>query len=119
MDLQDQERTSLERLSPVHVQALYRSKPDAGLSPRTVQNIHVVLHRALKQALRWGLVPRNVAEALDPPKIRREEMLPLSPAEARKLLEAAREDRLEALYVLAVHCGLRQDELLALKWDGC
>ena len=89
---------------------------DAGLSPRTVQYLHSVLHRALKQALRWGLVPRNVTEAVDPPRVRKEEMRPLSPAEARKLLEAARADRLEALYVLAVHCGLRQGELLGLRW---
>jgi integrase len=110
-------RVRLERLSPAHLQGLYRAKLDAGLSPRTVQYIHVVLHRALKQALRWNLVPRNIAEAVDPPKIHKEEMRPLSPAEARKLLDAVREDRLEALYVLAVHCGLRQGEMLGLKWE--
>jgi integrase len=44
-------------------------------------------------------------------------MCPLSPVEARKLLEAAQGDRLEALYVLAVHTGMRQGELLALKWQ--
>jgi integrase len=110
-------RVKLDKLSPAHLQGLYREKLDAGLSPRTVQYLHVVLHRALKQALRWNLVPRNVAEAVDPPKVHREEMRPLSPTEARKLLEVAREDRLDALYVLAVHCGLRQGELLGLKWE--
>ena len=44
-------------------------------------------------------------------------MRPLSPEQARRLLEAARGDRLEALYVLAVHCGLRQGELLGLRWE--
>jgi len=44
-------------------------------------------------------------------------MRPLSPAEARKLLDAAQGDRLEALYVLAVTTGMRQGELLALKWQ--
>jgi integrase len=110
-------RVKLKALSPVHLQGFYRAKLDAGLSPRTVQYLHVVLHRALKQALRWGLVPRNVSEAVDPPRVRREEIRPLSPAQARTLLEAARDDRLEALYVLAVHCGLRQGELLGLKWE--
>jgi integrase len=47
-------RVKLERLSPAHLQGLYRAKLDAGLSPRTVQYLHSVLHRALKQALRWG-----------------------------------------------------------------
>jgi len=110
-------RVKLDKVSPAHLQGFYREKLDAGLSPCTVQYLHVVLHRALKQALRWNLVPRNVAEAVDPPKVHRDEMCPLATAEARKLLEAAREDRLEALYVLAVHCGLRQGELLGLKWE--
>jgi integrase len=104
-------------LTPAHLQGFYRSKLDAGLSPRTVQYLHVVLHRALKQALRWGLVPRNVAEAVDPPKVPKKDVTPLSPDQARVLLEAARRDRLEALYVLAIHTGMRQGELLALKWE--
>jgi integrase len=107
----------LSNLTPAHLQGFYRSKLDAGLSPRTVQYLHVVLHRALKQALRWGLVPRNVAEAVDPPKVPRKDVTPLSPEQARVFLEAARGDRLEALYVLAVHPGMRQGELLALRWE--
>ena len=107
----------LSKLTPAHLQGFYRAKLDAGLSPRTVQYMHVVLHRALKQALRWGLVMRNVAEAVDPPKVPKKEITPLSPEQARAFLEAARGDRLEALYVLAVHTGMRQGELLALRWD--
>lgn len=60
---------------------------------------------------------RNVAEAVDPPKVHKKEVTPLSPEQARVFLEAARGDRLEALYVLAVHTGMRQGELLALRWD--
>ena len=70
-------RVKLAKLSPAHLQGLYRSKLDAGLSPRTVQYLHVVLHRALKQALRWNLVPRNVSEAVDPPRAHKEEIRPL------------------------------------------
>jgi integrase len=110
-------RVKLKNLTPAHLQGFYRDRLDAGLSPRTVQYLHVLLHRSLKQALRWNLVPRNVAEAVDPPKVHRKEMRPLSPEEARLLLQAAHENRLEALYVFAVHCGLRQGELLALRWD--
>ena len=76
-------RVKLNNLSPAHVQGLYRSKLDGGLSPRTVPYLHSVLHRALKQALRWGLVPHNVAEAVDPPRVRKEEMRPLSSAQTR------------------------------------
>jgi integrase len=53
------------------------------------------LHRAFKQALRWGLVTRNVAEAVDLPKVHKKEVTPLSPVQARAFLEAARRDRLE------------------------
>ena len=110
-------RVKLNNLNPLHLQSLYRERLDSGLSPRTVQYVHVVMHRALKQAVRWGLVPRNVSEAVDPPRIYRKEMRPLSPVQARTFLEAAREDRLEALYVVALHCGLRQGELFGLRWS--
>jgi integrase len=111
-------RQKLDKLSPAHLQGLYRKRLDDGYSPRTVQYIHVVLHRALKQALRWGMVPRNVAEAVDPPRVHREEVAPLSPEQVKTLLKTATVsgDRLTALYVLAVHTGLRQGELLGLKW---
>jgi integrase len=105
----------LKALTPAHVQGLYREMQDRGLSARTVQYTHAVLHRALKQAVRWGMVPRNVCEAVDVPQVRREETHPLSPGQARKFLEAACGERLEALYVLAIHAGLRPGELLALK----
>jgi integrase len=111
-------RIRLESLSPIHLQRLYQAKLEAGLSPSTVRHLHVVLHRALDQALRWGLVPRNVSEAVDLPKLQKKEIRPLSADEARRLLEAARGDRLEALYMLAIHCGLRQGELLGLRWEN-
>jgi integrase len=64
-----------------------------------------------------GLIPRNATEAVKPPQVRREEMQPLTPEQVKALLQAARGDRLEALYVLAVTTGLRQGELLGLKWE--
>ncbi len=58
----------LQALSPAHVQRFYRAALDAGLSPRTVQYLHATLHRALGRAVKWGLIPRNVTEAVDAPK---------------------------------------------------
>jgi integrase len=104
-------------LTPAHVRGLYRKKLEVGLSPRTVQYVHVTLHKALKQAVRDGLVPRNSTESVRPPQVRREEICPLTPEQVKTLFEAAEGDRLEALYVLAVTTGLRQGELLGLKWD--
>lgn len=110
-------RIKLKNLSPAHVQGFYRAKIDSGLSPATVRYIHAVLHRALKQAVRWGLVPRNVADAVDIPKLDRDEINALSPDETRAFLNAAKGDRLEALYVVAIHCGLRRGKILGLKWS--
>jgi integrase len=106
----------LRDLTPAHVRGLYKEKLKA-LSPRTVQYIHVTLHKALKQAVNDGLIPRNVTEAVKPPQVRREEIRPLTPEQVNILLDAARGNRLEALYVLAVHTGLRQGEMLGLKWE--
>jgi integrase len=107
----------LKKLSAMHVQGIYRSMLNRGLASRAVQYTHAVLHRALKQAVRWGLVPRNVCEDVNRPRLRREEMRPLDREQARCLLEAAEGDRFEALYVLAVRTGMRPGELLGLKWE--
>ena len=107
----------IARITPQDLQRLYGSKLEEGLSPRTVGHLHRVLHRALQDAVRWGLVGRNVCDAVRPPKVLAHEMRALSPDEARQLLASAEGDRLEALYVLAVTAGLRQGELLGLKWQ--
>lgn len=109
-------KVALPRLAPQHLQRLYADRLAAGSSPTTVHHLHAMLHRALKQAMRWNLVQRNVAELVDPPRVHRFEIAPLSPEQARKLLEAAAGDRLEALYVLALTTGMREGELLGLKW---
>jgi integrase len=109
-------RIKLKALTPFNVQGLCRSKLDAGPSSASVRYTHAVLHRALKQAVKWSLVPRNVSEAVDPPKLVSEEVAALLPEEARTFLDATRGDRFEALYVVAVSAGLRRGELLGLRW---
>jgi integrase len=110
-------KTRLDRLNSLQLQALYRAKLDAGLSPRTVRMIHATLHKSLKQAVGWQLVPRNVAQAVAPPREQRREISPLDEEQVKRLLGAAVGDRLEALYVLAVTTGMRSGELLGLKWE--
>lgn len=115
-------RLKLKALTPAHVRGFYRDKLDGAsggspLSPATVHKLHVVLHKALDQAVADGLIPRNATDAVKVPRVDREEINPLTAEEAGRLIEAARGDRLEALYVLAIHTGLRQGELLALKWE--
>jgi integrase len=104
-------RVKRSKLSPAHVlQGLYRDKLDSGLSAATVQKIHTVLHKALAQAPQWKHGPAQRNDAVKARRPTPKEMRPLSPGEARKLLEASSSDRLEALYVLAVHTGVRQGE---------
>jgi integrase len=99
------------------VRGLYRKKLDGDLAPRTVLHIHRTLSKALKQATDDGLIPRNAAAPVKPPRPSREEIRPLNREQVRALFEAAREDRLEALYVVAVTAGLRRGELQGLKWE--
>lgn len=109
-------RIALARLGPQHLQRLYTDRLEAGQSPTSVRHLHALLHRALGQAMRWGLLARNVADLVTAPKGQRREMMALAPEQARALIEAAADDRLEALYVLALTTGMRQGELLALRW---
>ncbi len=110
-------RIKLKTLTPTHLRGLYREKTDAGLSARTVQYIHTTIHNALEQAVDDGLIGRNVADAVKPPQVRREEIEPLTPEQVKTLFEAGSGERFEALYVLAVTAGTRQGELLGLKWE--
>jgi integrase len=107
----------LENLAPTHLRGLYRERLESGLAPRMVQLIHTTLHKALKQAAAAGLVPRNVAGMVKAPRSPTKEIKTLVPNQARALLQSAHTDRLEALFVLAVTTGMRQGELLGLKWD--
>lgn len=107
----------LAKLTPQQIQALMNRKLASGLSPRRVAMIRGTLRTALNQALRWGLVARNVATLVSPPRAAHFEVRPLDPAQARAFLDAVRGDRLEALYTVALAIGLRQGEALGLRWE--
>ncbi len=110
-------RVKLKNLKPVQLRKLYRETLESGRSTRTVQYMHTLVKKALKDAIRNELIPHNPAEAVDLPKMKREEMRPLSAEEVRRLLSGTRDDRLTALWVVAVHTGLRPGEILALTWQ--
>ena len=110
-------RVRLRALKSRDVRRHYREKQDAGLSPRTVQIIHTVLRKALQQAVRDDVLPRNLCDAVTAPRPTKKEMQPLTPEQAKRLLENVRKDRLRALYILAVTAGLREGELLGLRWE--
>ena len=109
-------RIALERLTPQQVQALLNQKLREGLKPKTVRYLRGTLRTALNEAVRWGLISRNAAALVDGPRVERYPIKPFTPDEARRLLEAIKGDRLEALYSVALTMGLRQGEALGLTW---
>jgi integrase len=108
---------TMQKLTPQHIQAFYKHKLDEGLSNSTVGTFHNVLHKALDTALRWGLVARNVSELVTPPRKEHYEIQPLSMEQVQQLLQALPGNPLEVLFVLALGTGMRQGEILALKWQ--
>ena len=110
-------KVKMHRLTPQQVQAFYSKKISDGLSPKTVNNIHGVLHKALDNAVKWNILPRNVCDAVTPPRIPRKEKNVLTKEQAQLLLQEVKAHRLEALLALAITTGMREGELLALRWQ--
>lgn len=106
----------LTRLEPEELQRLYAAKIRAGLSPATVRMIHFVLHRALRDAVRWGRCGHNPADQVDPPRLPRKEAAVLGIDEVRAVLDEAIGHPFELLFRTAIMTGLRRGELLALRW---
>lgn len=112
-------RVKLAKLRPNHVRRLYRDMLDKELSTRTVQYAHTLLKRALTQAVHDGLIPRNPAEAVKPPKLKRDEIQPLNADQVWALIQTAEGcgDPLRTYYAVAVRTGMRPGEMLALRWS--
>lgn len=106
----------LAALSAQHVQSLYAALLASGLSSTTVHHAHATLHKALKAAMRLGLVPRNVTEMVEVPRMQHHEMHVFSPEQARQFIAACDGERHAAALVLALTTGMRQGEVLALHW---
>ncbi|MGH9822448.1 MAG: tyrosine-type recombinase/integrase, partial [Blastocatellia bacterium] len=109
-------RKNLSDIRPLEIQALYSKMQERGLSARTVRYTHAVLSSALKQAVKWGLLPKNPAAFVDLPKSKQKEMKALSPEEAARFITAAAEDPQGLIFNLALSTGMRPEEYLALQW---
>lgn len=107
----------LKDLRPEHVQRLYNEKRDAGLFPGSIRVMHLVLHGALKQAMKNQLVVRNVTEATVLPSPKKAAIHPLSLDQVGQLLATITEDRLFAAVLLGLGTGLRRGEILAVRWQ--
>ena len=108
----------LARLDAAVIQATYDRLLQAGLSPRSVEQMHAVLHRALRQGLHWGLIATNPAELVAPPRPRKREMTALTTAQLQRLLMTTRNERWYPLWVILSTAGLRIGEALGLGWES-
>lgn len=110
-------RVRLRALTPEHVQHAIGQLVASGLAPRTVRQVHMVLRRALKQAVQWRLLTSNPSDAVKPPRAARKEMRVLSEDQIRQLLSVTRKTRQHALWVLLATTGCRVGEALGLRWS--
>ena len=107
----------LEVLDTHTIQRFYNSLIASGLSPKTVKNIHGILHCALQQAIACDYIYRNPADACKLPKVTKPEIKPLEPEEIARLLKEAEQDDYCNLFIVAMFTGMRQGELLGLAWE--
>jgi integrase len=111
-------RVALAKLEPGHIQRMLAGLTARGdLSPTTVRYTNTVLRIALGRALKAGKVIRNAATLVDPPAKARLELRPLSADEVGAFLESIADTRDAPLYTVAIGTGMRQGELLGLRWS--
>ena len=115
---------TLTQLKPEHLQRYYSEKLSEGrcdrkgaLSSTTVRHHHMALHTAMYSAVKWGLLPKNPADAVSPPPTRQIEMHTMDEDDMHTFLEAAKKTPYHALFYLALFTGMRRSELLALRWS--
>jgi integrase len=112
----------VQQLGPGDLEGLYATLRTSGgrggtpLSEKTVRNVHLLLSKALGDAIRRNLVSANVATLAEKPPARRREREAWSISEARSFLRLADQDRHAALWRLMLASGLRRGELLGLQW---
>lgn len=110
----------LSKLQPSHLNALYASlaEGERPLAAKTIRYIHTTIHRALRDAQRWGKLPRNPAALADPPKVKASEAMTVWTSEqVQTFLEGVSGERLHSVYLLALTTGARRGELLGLRWS--
>ncbi len=112
----------LEALNAHTIQGFYNSlgaekDGKVGLSPKTIKNVHGVLHKALQQAVKVGYLRFNPADACELPRVERKEIKPLDETESKAFLEAIQGHRFQTLFTITLFTGMREGEALGLTWD--
>ncbi|QDP94966.1 site-specific integrase [Microlunatus elymi] len=108
----------LDRLQPEHLERLYRRIVDGGASPGTAHQVHRTVRTALGEAVRRGYVSRNVATLAKAPRVKVEPITPYSIPEVKSILAEAGRSRNSARWAIALALGMRQGEVLGLRWES-
>lgn len=112
-------RRKLKELTTGDIRRLYRKMAEKGLKDRSIEYVHTTLRKSLKAAVVDKLITHNPTDGvklIKTPTVAAKESKALDSSQVKMLLEAASGSRFEALYVVAIHTGLRRGELLGLKW---
>lgn len=105
------------KLSPAHIQKFYNGLIEQNkLASENVQKIHTLINDSLKRAERWQLVNKNVAALVDRARMTKNQIQVWDKEQSQTFLWAAREDRLYIAFLLALTTGMRQSEILGLRW---
>ena len=108
----------LKDISTTEIQRFYNNLMDTnGLSPKTIKNIHGVLHRALDQAVTERLIKDNPSTRCTLPKMQSKTISPLTNEDISNFIEAIKGHQFENVFYVTLFCGLRESEVLALTWD--
>ncbi len=108
----------LEALSAPMIQKVYNEKLREGLSAKSIRNVNGVLHAAMKQALKMGLIRVNPCDSVVLPRVEKKEIHPLDESQISTFLQTIKGHRFEALFVITLFTGLREGEVLGLTWDA-
>lgn len=112
-------RIKLTALNATHIQTFYNDLlRNKQLSPKTIKNVHGILHKALEQALKLRYIGLNAADACTLPRVEKKEIRPLSEGEIAAFLEVIQEDPLRDLFTVALFTGMREGEICGLPWSA-
>ena len=106
-----------KELAAHDIQGFYNHLTDSGLSPKTVKNVHGILHEALQQAQQGKEIPFNPADAVKLPRVEKKELRPLDVQESAAFLQAIQGHRYEALFTVTLFTGMRIGEIVGLMWE--
>jgi integrase len=107
----------VQKLKPEHLQTFYSDKLNAGCGKRTVELCHMRLSQALKMAMELGLVARNVAQVVRPPRARAREMQTWDTTQVQRFHQAAVQSPYGPVWAVVLATGMRRGEVLGLRWQ--